>query len=96
MGQRDIPDTLVGWSHEYLLEDNTKAVRDYYSLGRSETSGAVAASASNDSMFGAPLTIADPLSNTTSINNDTYGNATRVTDPSGHQATFGYNGGGLL
>jgi hypothetical protein len=46
-------------------------------------SGAVAANASNDSMFGVLLTIADRLGSTTSIINDTYGNATSVTDPLG-------------
>jgi len=60
------------------------------------TSGAISANAAYDSMFSNPLTITDPLGNTTSINYDTYGNATSVTDPLSHQTTFGYNGIGLV
>jgi RHS repeat-associated protein len=62
----------------------------------SGTPYSITASASYDSMFSNPLTVTDPLGNTTSINYDTYGNATSVTDPLGHQTTFGYNGLGLM
>jgi RHS repeat-associated protein len=62
----------------------------------SGTPYSVTASASYDSMFSNPLTVTDPLGNTTSINYDTYGNATSVTDPLGHQTTFGYNALGLM
>jgi RHS repeat-associated protein len=60
------------------------------------TSNAVSTNIVYDTMFGNPLTIADPLGNTTSIDYDTLGDATSVTDPLGHQTTFAYNGMGLL
>jgi len=62
----------------------------------SGTSSAVTVSAVYDSMYSTPLTITDPLNNTTSIDYDTLGDATSVTDPLGHQTTFAYNGMGLV
>jgi len=62
----------------------------------SGTSNAVTTTMSYDSTFSNPLTITDPLNNTTSINYDIFGNATAVIDPLGHQSRFGYNSIGLL
>jgi RHS repeat-associated protein len=62
----------------------------------SGTSNAITASALYDSMFSNPLTVTDPLGNTTSINYDTYGSPTSAIDPLGHQTTFSHNGMGLL
>ncbi len=62
----------------------------------SGTSNAITTSLVYDTRFSNPLTVTDPLGNTTSINYDTYGNATSVTDPLGHQTTFAYNGMGLM
>ncbi len=58
--------------------------------------GAVTTSATYDGVLSRPLTVTDPLGNTTSINYDTFGNALSVTDPLNHQLTFGYNGIGLV
>jgi RHS repeat-associated protein len=58
--------------------------------------GAVTTSATYDGVLSRPLTVTDPLGNTTSINYDTFGNALSVTDPLSHQLTFGYNGIGLV
>jgi RHS repeat-associated protein len=59
-------------------------------------SGAVTTSATYDTVFSQPLTLTDPLGNTTSINYDTYGNAQSITDPLGHQTTLVHNGLGLV
>jgi len=59
------------------------------------TQYSITANATYDSVFSDPLTLTDPLGNTTAINYDTYGNATSVIDPLGHQTTFAYNGMGL-
>jgi RHS repeat-associated protein len=59
-------------------------------------SGAVTTSATYDSVFSQPLTVADPLGNTTSINYDTYGSALSIIDPLGHQTTLVHNGMGLV
>jgi RHS repeat-associated protein len=61
----------------------------------SGTPNAVTATIQYDSAFSQPLTVTDPLGNTTSIAYDTYGNAVSVTDPLGHQTTMGYNAMGL-
>jgi RHS repeat-associated protein len=58
--------------------------------------GAVTTSATYDGVLSRPLTVTDPLGNTTSISYDTFGNALSVTDPLSHQLTFGYNGIGLV
>ena len=58
--------------------------------------GAINISASYDGIFSQPLSITDPLGNTTLMGYDTYGNALSVTDPLGHQTVFGYNGIGLV
>jgi len=59
------------------------------------TQYSITANATYDSVFSNPLTLTDPLGNTTAINYDTYGNATSVIDPLGHQTTLAYNGMGL-
>ena len=62
----------------------------------SGTSNAATASVVYDSLYGSPLSVTDPLGNTTSISYDTYGNPTSVTDPLGHQTTLGHNGMGRV
>jgi YD repeat-containing protein len=62
----------------------------------SGTSNAVTTNIAYDSLLSNPITITDPLGNTTSINYDTSGNATTVIDPLGHQTNLGYNGMGLV
>jgi RHS repeat-associated protein len=62
----------------------------------SGTSNAVTTSIVYDSLFSRPITVKDPLGNTTSYTYDALGDATAITDPSGHQTNFAYNGLGLV
>jgi RHS repeat-associated protein len=78
-------------SYSYDINANPTSVTQL-----SGTSNAVTTTMSYDSTFNNPLTITDPLNNTTSINYDIFGNATAVIDPLGHQTRFGYNSIGLV
>jgi RHS repeat-associated protein len=78
-------------AYVYDVNDNPSSI-----TWLSGTSNAVSVSAVYDSMFSNPITVTDPLGNTTSINYDANGNATTVTDPLSHQSAFDYNGMGLV
>jgi RHS repeat-associated protein len=78
-------------AYVYDLNDNPTSI-----TWLSGTSNAVTATATYDGMFSNPLTISDPLGNTTSVNYDAYGSPTTVTDPLGHQTAFTHNGMGLV
>jgi RHS repeat-associated protein len=83
-------------TYSYDLNDNPTSINWASGAQYSGSAYSISASATYDNVYSQPLTITDPLGNTTSLNYDTFGNATSVTDPLGHQTTFGYSGYGRV